>query len=92
MSCESFWQEYLDAAAKHESATQALNKQRGPWASTQEDLVPAFSDDDFQERAHRYEEAAAAQTEAVEKFAQFYEHHRMHTGARQAPGHDVAVN
>ena len=91
MSCEPYWREYLAAEAKHEAATQALHKQSGPWASTQEDLVPPLTDEDFRARAALYEAAAAAQTAAVEKFADFYNHSREHKGTVQHPGHDVAV-
>jgi hypothetical protein len=91
MSCEPLWREYLAAEAKHEAATQALHKQPGPWASVQEDLVPPLTDEDFRERARLYEAAAAAQTDAVEKFSRFYQHSRNHEGTVQHPGHDVAV-
>jgi hypothetical protein len=92
MSCEPLWREYLAAEAKHEAATQALHKQRGAWASVQEDLVPPLEEQDFRDRAALYEAAAAAQTEAVEKFADFYKHNRQHEGNAQHPGHDVAVS
>jgi hypothetical protein len=92
MSCEPLWREYLEAQAKHEAATQALHKQRGPWASVQEDIVPPLEDEDFRARARLYEAAAAAQTDAVEKFAAFYEHSRKHEGTVQTAGHDVAVS
>ncbi|MEX2227063.1 MAG: hypothetical protein WEB52_11510 [Dehalococcoidia bacterium] len=92
MSCEPHWRAYLAAEAKHEAASQALHKQSGIWGSIQEDLVPAFEDQDFGDRAALYEAAAAAQTDAVEKFARFYEHSRQHKGTVQHPGHDVAVS
>jgi hypothetical protein len=92
MSCEDAWRAYLEAEAQHESATQALHKQDGRWASMQEDAVPAFEDGDFRTRAKLYEQAAAAQTAAVEAFARLYEEHRQHVGDAQHPGQDVAVN
>lgn len=92
MSCEDQWRAYLAAEAKHETATQALHKQSGPWASAQEDLVPPLSDEDFRERARLYEAAAAAQTDAVEKFSDLYKANRAHQGTVQHPGHDVAVS
>jgi len=92
MSCEPLWREYLAAEAKHEAATQALHKQGGAWGSVQEDLVPPLEDEAFRARARLYEAAAAAQTDAVEKFARFYEHSRNHTGTVQTAGHDVAVS
>jgi hypothetical protein len=92
MSCEEAWRDYLAAEARHEAATQALHKQDGNWASVQEDLVPPFDDADFRKRASLYEAAAAAQTAAVEAFANLYEEHRRHVGGVQHPGHDVAVN
>jgi hypothetical protein len=92
MSCEPLWRDYLEARAKHEAATQALHKQGGAWGSVQEDLVPPLEDEDFRQRARLYEAAAAAQTDAVEKFARFYEHSRNHEGTVQTAGHDVAVS
>jgi len=92
MSCEELWRAYLESAARHEQAAQALHKQPGSWASAQEDVVPSLTGADFRERARLYEQEAAAQAEAIERFTAFYREHKQHQGQVQSAGQDVAVS